>query len=130
MHICVVALGKIGLPLAVQFASKGHSVIGADVDERVVELVNAGKEPFPGEADLDVRLKDVVAQRAVARDDRHDRGGRVSRTQSWWSFPCSWTPEGVPDFALDGRRDCVDRCRVASWHAGQLRDHASGRNDS
>jgi nucleotide sugar dehydrogenase len=60
MKICVVALGKIGLPLAVQFASKGHRVIGADIDERVVELVNAGAEPFPGEAGLDVRLKEVV----------------------------------------------------------------------
>ena len=34
MRICVVALGKIGLPLAVQFASKGHEVIGADVNAR------------------------------------------------------------------------------------------------
>ena len=32
VKICVVALGKIGLPLAVQFASKGHEVIGADVN--------------------------------------------------------------------------------------------------
>lgn len=37
MNICVVALGKIGLPLAVQFASKGHRVIGADVNEKVVD---------------------------------------------------------------------------------------------
>lgn len=56
MRICVVALGKIGLPLAVQFARKGHRVIGADVDERVVADVNAGREPFPGEADLGVHL--------------------------------------------------------------------------
>lgn len=61
MNICVVALGKIGLPLAVQFAGKGHRVVGADVDERVVALVNDGVPPFPGEADLDVRLKEVVA---------------------------------------------------------------------
>ena len=61
MKICVVGLGKIGLPLAVQFASKGHEVLGADVAERVVELVNAGEIPFPGEADLDVKLKSVVA---------------------------------------------------------------------
>lgn len=60
MRICVVALGKIGLPLAVQFASKGHRVIGADVDQRVVDLVNAGTEPFPGEHDLDVLLKESV----------------------------------------------------------------------
>ncbi|MFC8830117.1 nucleotide sugar dehydrogenase [Streptomyces sp. NPDC057137] len=60
MNICVVALGKIGLPLAVQFAVKGHRVFGADVNEKVVELVNAGTEPFPGEHDLDVKLKQTV----------------------------------------------------------------------
>ena len=60
MTICVVALGKIGLPLAVQFASKGHRVIGADVDQRAVDLVNAGIEPFPGEFELDVKLKRAV----------------------------------------------------------------------
>jgi nucleotide sugar dehydrogenase len=61
VQICVVALGKIGLPLAVQFAAKGHCVIGADVNERVVHLVNEGVEPFPGEAELAERLKSVVA---------------------------------------------------------------------
>ncbi|GIG65434.1 nucleotide sugar dehydrogenase [Phytomonospora endophytica] len=62
MRICVVALGKIGLPLAVQFASMGHRVIGADVDEKVVGLVNAGVVPFPGETDLDTKLEKVVAE--------------------------------------------------------------------
>ncbi|SNR31204.1 nucleotide sugar dehydrogenase [Actinoplanes regularis] len=61
MKICVVALGKIGLPLAVQFASKGHTVIGADVSEPTVRKVNAGEVPFPGEADLDVKLKEAVS---------------------------------------------------------------------
>jgi nucleotide sugar dehydrogenase len=61
MNICVVALGKIGLPLAVQFASKGHRVIGADVSEATVRTVNQGLVPFPGEADLDVKLKEAVS---------------------------------------------------------------------
>ena len=56
MRIAVVALGKIGLPLAVQYAEKGHEVIGVDVDPAVVEAVNAGREPFPGEALLAERL--------------------------------------------------------------------------
>lgn len=60
MNICVVGLGKIGLPLAVQYASKGHQVIGADINPITVDLVNAGVEPFPGEADLQRRLKEVV----------------------------------------------------------------------
>jgi nucleotide sugar dehydrogenase len=60
LTIAVVGLGKIGLPLAVQYAGKGHQVIGVDVSPRVVELVSAGTEPFPGEADLAVRLKQVI----------------------------------------------------------------------
>lgn len=60
MRIAVVALGKIGLPLAVQFAAKGHHVVGADVNPRTVELVNRGLEPFPGEAHLAERLASAV----------------------------------------------------------------------
>ena len=56
MRIAVVALGKIGLPLAVQYADKGHEVIGVDVNPAVVEAVNAGTEPFPGESHLAGKL--------------------------------------------------------------------------
>nr|WP_245988146.1 hypothetical protein [[Pseudopropionibacterium] massiliense] len=38
MRIAVVALGKIGLPLAVQFAGMGHEVVGVDVQQAVVEV--------------------------------------------------------------------------------------------
>ncbi|GAB3144526.1 nucleotide sugar dehydrogenase [Marisediminicola antarctica] len=60
MKIAVIALGKIGLPLAVQFASKGHEVVGVDISPRTVELVNAAKEPFPGEAHLQDKLARLV----------------------------------------------------------------------
>lgn len=60
MRIAVVALGKIGLPLAVQFASLGHEVVGVDISPRVVESVNDGREPFPGEAHLQERLSVLV----------------------------------------------------------------------
>ena len=60
MRIAVVALGKIGLPLAVQFADKGHEVIGVDVNPHTVDLVNEGKEPFPGEAHLAEKLAELV----------------------------------------------------------------------
>lgn len=60
MRIAVVALGKIGLPLAVQFARQGHEVKGVDVSQRTVDLVNQGKEPFPGEAHLQHYLNELV----------------------------------------------------------------------
>jgi nucleotide sugar dehydrogenase len=61
VKITVVGLGKIGLPLAVQFAKSGHQVFGADVNQRLVDLVNSGAEPFPGEANLAEYLKEVVS---------------------------------------------------------------------
>lgn len=60
MKIAVVALGKIGLPLAVAFAKKGHHVIGCDVNQRTVDLVNAAIEPFPGENFLAQYLSEVI----------------------------------------------------------------------
>lgn len=79
MNITVVGLGKIGLPLSVQFARSGHRILGADVDPNVVATVNAGREPFPGEAHLEEYLSEVVAAgmleatsdtaRAVAQSD-------------------------------------------------------------
>ncbi len=62
MRAVVVALGKVGLPLAAQLARAGHEVTGCDIDPRVVELVNAGRAPFPGEAGLEEALQDAVAR--------------------------------------------------------------------
>ncbi len=41
-HIGVVGLGYVGLPLVVEMAEAGYHVLGFDVSERVVSLVNAG----------------------------------------------------------------------------------------
>ena len=42
-RIAVVGLGYVGLPLAVEFASKGFNVIGIDVSSEKVKKVNAGR---------------------------------------------------------------------------------------
>ena len=42
-HIGIVGLGYVGLPLAVEFARAGFQVVGYDVSERVVKLINDGK---------------------------------------------------------------------------------------
>jgi UDP-N-acetyl-D-glucosamine dehydrogenase len=65
MQAVVVALGKIGLPLAVQIARSGHSVVGCDINPEVVELVNKAQPPFPGEAGLEEALAEVIASGAL-----------------------------------------------------------------
>jgi UDP-N-acetyl-D-glucosamine dehydrogenase len=65
MKAVVVALGKIGLPIAAQIALRGHEVVGCDVDPRVVELVNQGREPFPGESGLADALAQLIPSRRL-----------------------------------------------------------------
>jgi nucleotide sugar dehydrogenase len=97
MKIAVVALGKIGLPLAVQFANKGHQVIGCDVNQKTVDLINAGTEPFPGEAHLQEHLSKVVKSgNLIATTDTQDA---VSKSEAVVVVvPLFVDEQGVPDF--------------------------------
>lgn len=61
MKAAVVALGKIGLPLAVQFARSGVRTFGSDINAAAVELIHRGIPPFPGEAFLAEYLGEVIA---------------------------------------------------------------------
>ena len=57
--VAVVGAGKMGLPLAAQFASHGWSVIAVDVNPEVVATINAGRSHVgdePGLADLVSRV--------------------------------------------------------------------------
>jgi nucleotide sugar dehydrogenase len=97
MKICVVALGKIGLPLAVQFAAKGHTVIGADIAEPTVRSVNDGLAPFPGEADLDVKLKQAVNAGLLSATT--DTAAAVAESEAVVVVvPLFVDGDGVPDF--------------------------------
>ena len=57
--ICVVGLGYIGLPVASMLASRGHTVVGYDVNPKAVESINKGQAHF-FEPDLDMLLKAAV----------------------------------------------------------------------
>lgn len=97
MKITTVGLGKIGLPLAVQFAAMGHEVQGADVNPSTVQLVNAGTEPFPGEDHLAEKLAAVVSGgRLVATTDT---SLAVSQSDAVVVVvPLFVDGDGVPDF--------------------------------
>ena len=60
--VAVVGLGKIGLPLAAQFASKGWHVIGCDVLPDVVDSINAGRAHIHEEPGLEEAVAEAVKQ--------------------------------------------------------------------
>ena len=61
MQVCVVGLGKVGLPIAVQVASKGYTTVGADISQAVVEQVDQGQSPMNWEPKLAQELRTAVS---------------------------------------------------------------------
>jgi nucleotide sugar dehydrogenase len=116
VQICVFALGKIGLPLAVQYASRGHRVVGVDISPRVVDLVNAGEEPFPGEAGLAEGLKQAVADGLLTAT--LDGSAAVAEAEAVVIVvPLVVDAEGEPDF---GPLDAATSAVAAGLRAGTL----------
>ncbi len=67
-RVCVIGLGYIGLPTAAMLANRGIEVVGVDVNERIVQLLNDGKVQIV-EPDLDIAVQAAVTTgrlRAVA----------------------------------------------------------------
>ncbi|HEX9989935.1 MAG TPA: nucleotide sugar dehydrogenase [Chloroflexia bacterium] len=59
--VAVVGLGKIGLPLAAQFAHAGMRVIGCDISQEVVDTINAGHSHVKEEPGLEEMVAAGVA---------------------------------------------------------------------
>src|SRR2546425_5304874 len=60
--VAIVGLGKIGLPLAAEYASKGMTVIGCDVLEDVVKTINSGHSHIREEPGLEEAVASAVKQ--------------------------------------------------------------------
>src|SRR5438094_725298 len=76
--VAVVGLGKIGLPLAAQYAGKGMRVIGCDVDQAVVDAVNQGQAHIREEPGLEEAVASAVrAGRLSASADTRSAVGEA-----------------------------------------------------
>ena len=60
LRVCVIGIGRIGLPTALSFAKSGLETIGVDINENLVETINLGKFPLKDEPGYDVIFDDVV----------------------------------------------------------------------
>ena len=49
LKVCVVGIGRIGLPTALSFAKAGLQTIGMDINEKLVDSINEGNFPLKDE---------------------------------------------------------------------------------
>ena len=60
MRVCVIGIGRIGLPTALSFAKSGLETIGVDINENLVDTINSGKFPLKDEPGYDLIFDEVI----------------------------------------------------------------------
>ena len=60
LKVCVIGIGRIGLPTALSFAKSGLETIGVDINESLVQNINSGKFPLKDEPGYDEIFDDVI----------------------------------------------------------------------
>jgi UDP-N-acetyl-D-glucosamine dehydrogenase len=97
MNVTVIGMGKIGLPLAVNFAQHGAKVTGLDLQEHVVFQINEGTEPFPGEENLGKFLKECTNNGSLIATT--DQVNGISKAEVIViCIPLTTDSNGNPDF--------------------------------
>jgi nucleotide sugar dehydrogenase len=61
--VCVVGIGRIGLPTALSFANSGLSTIGLDINSELVKTINSGIYPLKDEPEYDVIFDKVIKEK-------------------------------------------------------------------
>jgi UDP-N-acetyl-D-mannosaminuronic acid dehydrogenase len=73
--VAIVGLGRIGLPLALSFADHGLDVIGVEKQQRVIDLIQAGKMPFEETGTQDVLERVLPSGRLSISTDVREAAG-------------------------------------------------------
>ena len=60
LSICVIGIGRIGLPTALSFANSGLHTIGVDINTKLVEMINSEIFPLKDEPGYDVIFEKVI----------------------------------------------------------------------
>ena len=63
LKICVIGVGRIGLPTALSFANSGLSTIGLDINSELVNMINQGEFPLKDEPGYPTIFEKVLKEK-------------------------------------------------------------------
>ena len=72
LSVCVIGIGRIGLPTALSFANSGLPTVGVDINIELVEMINSKIFPLKDEPGYDVIFEKVTNQKFNATNKIED----------------------------------------------------------
>ncbi|WP_238573605.1 nucleotide sugar dehydrogenase [Candidatus Nitrosopelagicus brevis] len=98
LKVCVIGIGRIGLPTALSFAKSGLETIGVDINESLVQNINSGKFPLKDEPGYDKIFDDVIKNKKFSATTNIEKAVPNSDLVLL-SLPTPMDENNVPDYS-------------------------------
>ena len=95
MRVAVFGLGYVGTVTAAGLASRGHDVVGVDVDPLKVDLVRAGNSPV-----VEPGIEELIADGVAGGRIRATTDAAVALERADVSLLCVGTPSSPQGLSL------------------------------
>ena len=98
IRVCVVGIGRIGLPSALSFAKSGLTTIGVDINESLVQKINDDNFPLEDEPGYEEIFHDVIKNKTFSATTKIEEGITKSNL-ILLSLPTPMDENNVPDYS-------------------------------
>ena len=98
LNICVIGIGRIGLPTALSFANSGLPTIGVDINEKLVEMINSRNFPLNDEPGYDIIFDKVINEKKFKATTNFSEGVDSSDVIVL-SLPTPMDEKNIPDYS-------------------------------
>jgi len=98
IHVCVIGIGRIGLPTALSFANYGLETTGVDVNDKLIEMINTGDYPLKDEPGFDTIFDNVRKNKKL--NATKDIQQALSKSELIiLSLPTPMDSKNIPDYS-------------------------------
>ena len=98
LQVCVVGIGRIGLPTALSFAKSGLPTIGVDINENLVSTINSGVFPLKDEPGYEEIFNDVIKNKMFSATTKIE-DAIPNSDLILLSLPTPMDKNNVPDYS-------------------------------
>ena len=99
IRVCVVGIGRIGLPSALSFAKSGLTTIGVDINESLVQKINDDNFPLEDEPGYEEIFHDVIKNKTFSATTKIEEGITESNL-ILLSLPTPMDENNIPDYSV------------------------------
>ena len=98
LKVCVIGIGRIGLPTALSFAKSGLETIGVDINKKLVDNINSGKFPLKDEPGYSEIFDDVLKNKIFSATTNIE-DAVPSSDLILLSLPTPMDENNIPDYS-------------------------------